>query len=87
MEETFHELAVLLQEKNPALTYEEARNWVEALWEDFEATRARAGRKYTGKEMTERIVREWIVRFGDKLHDYFSANPKFQHLLKQGPKH
>ncbi|MCF6139313.1 YfhJ family protein [Pseudalkalibacillus berkeleyi] len=87
MEETFHELAVELQNKNSTLTYEEARTWVEALWEDFESTRARAGRSYKGQDVTERIVKEWINRFGDKLHEYFSSNPKFQHLLKKGPKH
>ncbi|MGM7703323.1 YfhJ family protein [Pseudalkalibacillus sp. Hm43] len=87
MEETFHALALKLQDKNPSLSYEEARTWVEALWEDFESTRARAGRSYKGQEVTERIVAEWIDRFGHKLHEYFSSNPKFQHLLKKGPKH
>ncbi|MCF6411992.1 YfhJ family protein [Pseudalkalibacillus salsuginis] len=87
MEEIFHDLAEQLRRKNPHLTYEEARSWVEALWEDFESTRARAGRSYEGQQVTERIVREWITRFGGKLHEYFSANPKFQHLLKKSPKH
>ncbi len=44
MNELFHQLAEALLEKNGQLNYEEARTWVEILWEDFETTRAKAGR-------------------------------------------
>lgn len=49
MDDDYRRLSELLLEKNPQLTEEEARTWVELLWEDFETTYAKAGRKYRGK--------------------------------------
>jgi hypothetical protein len=88
MEERFDRLAKQLQEMNPALTYQEAREWVEGLWEDFESTRAKAGREYEGQDLTEKMVTQLITSYGHKLHEYFSSNPKFQRFIskKDGPK-
>lgn len=69
MEEIFQRMAKELQNLNSQLSDLEARTWVELLWEDFEATRAKAGREYKGKEMTERIVRQWIRNDGPMLHE------------------
>ena len=44
------------REKNNEISYEQAQTCVELLWEDFEATYAKAGHKYAGKEMTFRVV-------------------------------
>jgi hypothetical protein len=74
-------LTDLLLEKNQHLTEAQARTWVELLWEDFEATYAKAGREYKGPEMTERIVRQWIDYYGGKLHEFVANNPKYKHLL------
>jgi hypothetical protein len=82
MEEYFERLADLLLAKNPALTYEKARTWVELLWEDFESTYAKAGYEYKGKEMTERMVASIIERHGETLHEFLSTNPKYKHLLE-----
>lgn len=80
--EMYHDrLARLLMEKNPALSYDKARTWVELLWDDFETTYAKAGEKYRGKNMTEKIVTQWIVNYGDKLHQFLATNPKYSHLL------
>jgi hypothetical protein len=78
----YHErLAGLLLEKNEHLSYNQARTWVELMWEDFETTAAKAGREYLGSEMTERIVRQWIENYGDRLHEFVARNPKYKHFL------
>jgi hypothetical protein len=88
MEERFDKLARQLQKVNDSLSYEEAREWVEGLWEDFEATRARAGYEYEGQDVTEKMVTQLISAYGHKLHEYFSNNPKFQRFIKKdGPIH
>ncbi|WP_100330434.1 YfhJ family protein [Bacillus xiapuensis] len=81
MEEIFERLTKLLLDRNTSLTYARARAWVEHLWEDFEATYAKAGYKYKGKEMTEKVVRQWIDNYGSRLHEFASRNEKYRHLL------
>jgi hypothetical protein len=83
MEERFDRLAKLLQKRNNTLSYEEAREWVEGLWEDFESTRAKAGYEYEGQDVAEKMVTQLISAYGHKLHDYFSNNPKFQRFIKK----
>ncbi|MFD1020604.1 YfhJ family protein [Thalassobacillus hwangdonensis] len=88
MEEIFQQLASRLQRKNDSLTINEARTWVELLWEDFETTRAKAGHDYHGEEMTKRIVVQWIDNYGPRLHEFIATNPKYKHMLdKKGPLH
>lgn len=82
MEEKLDQLAKKLMNKNEKLDYDLARNWIEALWEDFETTRAKAGREYEGQAVTERIVNQWVDHFGARLHEFASTNEKFKHLLK-----
>jgi hypothetical protein len=81
MNEYFERLTNLLLEKNQNLSYTKARTWVELLWEDFETTYAKAGRTYRGKELTERVVRQWIENYGPRLHEFVARNPKYKHLL------
>ncbi|NHM33310.1 YfhJ family protein [Neobacillus terrae] len=76
-------LTTILLEKNEALSYGQARTWVELLWDDFETTYARAGREYKGSEMTEKIVRQWIEQYGSKLHEFAGQNPKYRQYLDQ----
>ncbi|MCK6255746.1 YfhJ family protein [Fictibacillus sp. KIGAM418] len=83
MEDRFDRLARNLLDKNQNLTYEEARSWIEGLWEDFESTRAKAGYEYGGKNKTEEMVVQWITSYGHKLHEYQTMNPKFKHLKKE----
>ncbi len=80
MEDIFHNLTELLLEKNQNLTYARARTWVELLWEDFETTYAKSGR-YLGQEAAEKVVRQWLENYGDRLHEFAGRNPKYQHLL------
>jgi hypothetical protein len=83
VEEKFDYLTKILIEQNNELSYDLARNWVEALWEDFEATRAKAGRDYEGQAVTERFVTQFIENYGSRLHEFASRNEKFKHLLKE----
>ncbi|MBB5326141.1 hypothetical protein HNQ34_003260 [Anoxybacillus tepidamans] len=83
MNEYFARLTNYLLEKNDSLTYAQARTWVELLWEDFETTYARAGYSYKGKELTEKVVRQWIDQYGARLHEFQTMNPKYKHLLNQ----
>ena len=83
MDEYFDRLAERLLEKNKHFSYDQARTWVELLWEDFEATYAKAGHNYQGKDYTERIVSEWIERHGETLHEFVAQNPKYKHILNQ----
>jgi hypothetical protein len=69
MEERLQKLAKSLMKQNPYLSEADARTWVELLWEDFEVTRAKAGREYQGQNMTESIVKQWIKNYGPKLHE------------------
>ncbi|PPA68835.1 YfhJ family protein [Jeotgalibacillus proteolyticus] len=75
------QLAKLLQEKNSSLPYQKALTLVELLWEDFEATYAKAGHDYKGKELTERVVRQWVQNYGERLHEVAAMNPKYAGLL------
>ena len=75
-----------LLEKNSFLSASLAQTWVELLWDDFETTYAKAGRKYQGSEMTEKVVSQWIEHYGDKLHEFVAENPKYKHLLEEDPK-
>ncbi|MFC0273823.1 YfhJ family protein [Metabacillus herbersteinensis] len=81
METYFERLTNELLKKNTNLSYAQARTWIELLWEEFETTRAKAGRNYRGKEQTEQIVRNMIANYGDKLHEFIATNPKYKHLL------
>lgn len=82
MNETFHQLAEALIKKNEQLTYEEARTWVEILWEDFETTRAKAGHSYVDQSVTMNIVLQWINYYGPLFHEVVKSNPKFQKLIE-----
>ncbi|TGB05439.1 YfhJ family protein [Halobacillus salinus] len=88
MQETYQRLAERLYELNGNLTIEEARTWVELLWEDFEATYAKAGHEYQGRKMTEQIVSRWVEQYGSRLHEFVATNPKYKELFdKKGPLH
>lgn len=80
----YHErLTKQLLGKNNQLSYNQARTWVELLWDDFETTYAKAGREYKGSEIAERIVKQWIDSYGDKLHEFAAKNPKYKQYLNQ----
>ncbi|UOQ43661.1 YfhJ family protein [Halobacillus salinarum] len=88
MEEIFARLAERLYKKNSHLDIDQARSWIELLWEDFESTRAKAGHEYQGKQVTEQIVTQWIDFYGPKLHEYIATNPKYKKLFEdQGRTH
>ncbi|PAQ15611.1 hypothetical protein CD798_05960 [Bacillaceae bacterium SAOS 7] len=89
MEERFERLTTMLLDKNDRLSHARARTWVELLWEDFEVTYAKAGHDYQGKEMTEKVVRQWIENYGSRLHEFAGRYEKYKHLLndEQDVKH
>lgn len=81
MEEIFERLTTMLLDKNDRLSRARARTWVELLWEDFEVTYAKAGHDYQGKEMTEKVVSQWIENYGSRLHEFAGRYEKYKHLL------
>ena len=81
MESNFNRLTELLLEKNPNMSTERARTWVELLWSDYESTSARAGYSFRGADYTENLVKQLINSYGDKLHLFAAKNPKYAHLL------
>ncbi|MED1599960.1 YfhJ family protein [Alkalihalophilus marmarensis] len=83
METIFKRLTEELLAVNNELSAEAARTWVEGLWEDFETTRAKAGREYKGQEVTEQIVLKWIKQYGPHLHKYAPKQEKFAHLNQE----
>ncbi|MEH7117578.1 YfhJ family protein [Neobacillus vireti] len=83
MNEYHERLVTMLMEKNVQLSYEQARTWVELLWDDFETSYAKAGWEYKGSEMAERIVTQWIENYGDNLHEFVATNPKYKKFLIQ----
>ncbi|MGY4690547.1 YfhJ family protein [Salibacterium sp. K-3] len=83
MEPIFDRLTEQLMKENPELDKEQARSWVEHLWEDFESTRARAGREYKGPDVTETIVKKWLQQYGPYLHRYEPTNKKFKNFHQE----
>ncbi|RST72315.1 hypothetical protein D4T97_016925 [Siminovitchia acidinfaciens] len=81
MNDYYERLTSLLMQKNANLSYGRARTWVELFWEDFETTYAKAGREYQGKAVAEKVVRTWVIQYGDKLHEFAALNPKYAHML------
>lgn len=76
-------LTKLLLDRNDFLSSAQARIWVELLWDDFETTYAKAGKPYQGNEMTEKVVKQWIEQYGEKLHEFVAQNPKYKDYLVQ----
>ncbi|MBB5181812.1 hypothetical protein HNQ44_003286 [Planomicrobium koreense] len=81
MNETIEELTAELLEKNPKLSDEKARTWIELLVSDFEASYAKAGYDYQGTAVVEKVIRQWIESYGDKIHEFAGTNPKYAHLI------
>ena len=81
MNETIEELTAELLEKNPNLSDEKARIWIELLVSDFEASYAKAGFDYQGTAVVEKVIRQWIESYGDKIHEFAGTNPKYAHLI------
>ena len=81
MKEIIEQLTNELMEKNPNLSEEKARTWIELLASDFESSYAKAGYDYQGTAVVEKVMRQWIDSYGDKIHEFASTNPKYAHLL------
>ena len=86
MHEAQKKLVERLLELNSFISVGQAQTWVELLWEDFEATYAKAGRKYQGEEVTEKVVSQWIENYGEKLHEFVAENPKYKEFLTDDKK-
>lgn len=81
MEEKIEQLIRELCERNPDLSEEKARVWIELLVSDFESSYAKAGYDYRGFSIVEKVVRQWIDSYGGRLHEFAATNPKYAHLL------
>lgn len=83
MQERIDQLVKELLEKNEALSESKARVWIELLWSDFESSYAKAGYDYKGAEVSEKIIRQWIESYGERIHEFAGNNPKYAHLLNE----
>jgi polyhydroxyalkanoate synthesis regulator phasin len=83
MEDRFQQLTDQLLAVNSQISADQARTWVESLWEDFETTRAKGGWSYKGQDVTEQVVSKWIQQYGAMLHKYAPSKEKFSHLNKE----
>ena len=83
MQEKIDQLIEELASKNNLLSVARARVWIELLWSDFESSYAKAGYEYKGSEVTEKVIRQWIDSYGDRIHEFAVNNPKYAHLLKE----
>lgn len=83
MQEKIDQLVEELASKNNLLSAARARVWIELLWSDFESSYAKAGYEYKGSEVTEKVIRQWIDSYGDRIHEFAGNNPKYAHLLKE----
>lgn len=81
MKEVIEQLTIELQEKNPNISEDKARTWIELLASDFESSYAKAGYDYQGTEVVEKVVRQWIDSYGENIHEFAASNPKYAHLL------
>ncbi|WP_066185822.1 MULTISPECIES: YfhJ family protein [Gracilibacillus] len=86
MQEEIQKLSEELKQKDTSLTLLEARSWVELLWEDFEASRAKAGREYEGADITAKFVRHFIDQYGSNLTDFATRYPKYQQMIDKSNK-
>ncbi len=82
MQDKIDQLVEELAKKNENLSTGRARVWIELLWSDFESSYAKAGYDYKGAEVTEKVIRQWITSYGDRIHEFAGNNPKYAHLLK-----
>lgn len=82
MKELIEQLTIELQGKNPNISEEKARTWIELLASDFESSYAKAGYDYQGTEVVEKVVRQWIESYGENIHEFAASNPKYAHLLE-----
>lgn len=82
MKEVIEQLIYELREKNENLTEEQARTWIELLVSDFESSYAKAGYDYQGTAVVEKVIRQWIQSYGDRIHEFAGNNPKYAHLLR-----
>lgn len=83
MQSKINGLVKQLCAKNPTISEQKARVWIELLWSDFESTYAKAGYQYKGAEMTEKIILQWIDSYGAQIHEFAGHNPKYAHLLDE----
>ncbi len=83
MQERIDQLVEELASKNNLLSVSRARVWIELLWSDFESSYAKAGYEYKGSEVTEKVIRQWIDSYGDRIHEFVGNNPKYAHLLRE----
>lgn len=82
MKEVIEQLTSELQEKNPNISEDKARTWIELLASDFESSYAKAGYDYQGTEVVEKVVRQWIDSYGENIHEFAASNPKYAHMLE-----
>ncbi|MGE6489325.1 YfhJ family protein [Paenisporosarcina sp. NPDC076898] len=82
MQQQIEQLVQELAAKNESLSVSKARVWIELLWSDFESSYAKAGYDYKGSEVTEKVIRQWIESYGERIHEFAGNNPKYAHLLQ-----
>ncbi|QDY46015.1 hypothetical protein FK545_12980 [Planococcus glaciei] len=83
MNEMIDQLILELREKTRTCQKKKARTWIELLVSDFESSYAKAGYDYQGTAVVEKVIRQWIESYGDRIHEFAGTNPKYAHLLNE----
>lgn len=83
MEQKIEQLVQELLLVNEEISEQKARTLIELIWSDFEASSAKAGYEYKGQAVTEKVIRQWITSYGNRIHEFVATNPKYAHLLNE----
>ena len=81
MKELQEELIVALIAKNNHFNYNQARTWVELMWDDISTNYAKAAFTQLSEDRVASIIRSWIDGHGERLHEFIAKNPLYKHLL------
>lgn len=73
-------LTNLLLEKNNYISYWQARTWIKVLWHEIEATYPHPNWYYQAKAV-EKVIREWILQYGDQIHELVDKQPDLKRLF------
>lgn len=82
MKKVQEELIIELIDRDPSLTYNLARTWVELMWDDIATSHAKATFSVMSEEKITNIIRQWIKGHGEHLKEFIATNPRYKHLLE-----
>lgn len=81
MKQIQEQLIIELIAKNPNFNYNQARTWVELMWDDISTNYAKAAFTQLSDDRVAGIIRSWIEGHGERLHEFIAKNPLYKHLM------